>query len=134
MLIEGLIPAEGVVLFHGQPRSGKSPAALDCAIAVATGTSSVWPRPSQASTAVPVLYRLEEDPPSEIWKRLDGLIKGRGLSSLPNMLRLSIRKGFSLDCLPHQEQLIAEIRQRGYRVVVFDTLRRRDRPCRPRSG
>src|SRR5262249_47267453 len=56
MLVENLIPEDGITLFHGQPRDGKSFAALEILLALATGTPAFGLYRLDVPEAIPVVY------------------------------------------------------------------------------
>src|SRR5262245_294561 len=63
-LVQGLIPGQGVAMFNGQPRDGKTFAALECLLACATGTPAFDILPTVGPLAC--WYITDEDPAIEI--------------------------------------------------------------------
>jgi hypothetical protein len=122
MLIENLIP-EGTVLIHGQPRAGKSLAAVECLVAIATGTPAFGSSAFMTGEPVPVWYVSEEDSAGDVLAAIEGLCRGRASAHLPDNLRLSIWKGLSLDRPESQARIIDTVRRFGIQLVIFDTLR-----------
>jgi hypothetical protein len=72
---------------------------------------------------MPVLYVTNEDAWHVVGKRLDALMRGRGLSKLPAEFGFAIHSGVWLDDPAWQARLIARVRAAGYRVVLLDPLR-----------
>ena len=121
MLIDGLVPGEGLTLFHAQPRALKTWCSLECGLALATGTPALGVLP--VPTAVPVLYVTNEDAWQVVGRRLDALLRGRSLTTLPQPFGFAIHAGVWLDEPQWQVRLVARIKDVGYRVVIFDPLR-----------
>lgn len=122
MLIEKLIP-EGIGLFHGQPRAGKSPAVLECLLAIATSTPAFGLDAFTANDPVPAWYITEEDPEPEVRERFKGLYQGRGMSRQPESVDFSVWRGMSLDGPEWQSRIIETVRRRNIQLVVIDPLR-----------
>lgn len=122
-LIDGLIPGDGSVLLHGQPREGKSLMALGALIAVTTGTPAFGLERLQVKNAAPALYVTEEDGWYRVAQRFDALLTGAGITRPPALLHVAAGKGVSLDDPKHQSGIIGAVQREGHRLVVFDPLR-----------
>jgi hypothetical protein len=122
-LVEGLIPGDGSVLIHSQPREYKSLAALSLLVSVTTGRPAFCLERLHVREAVPAWYITEEDGWWRVTTRLGQLVQGYGLEHAPDLLHVSAGKGLNLDTPEWQERIIATAREQGYRLVVLDPLR-----------
>ncbi len=122
-LVNDLIPGDGIVLLHSQPREFKSLVALALALSVTTGIPAFGLRRLLVPAMVPAWYITEEDSVSRVAARLDQLSRGLGVKTAPDHLHVSAGLGISLDTPDWQEQLIAHVRRHGFRLVVLDPLR-----------
>jgi hypothetical protein len=122
MLIENLIP-EGTTLIHGQPRALKTFFVQECLIAITTKTPAFGWDAFTVCDPLPVWYVSDEDSERDVLMRFEGLCRGRGISCLPDNLRLSVWKGLSLDSPEGQARIIETVRRHGIQVVAFDPLR-----------
>ena len=111
-VVPGLLPV-GLTLLAGRAKLGKSWLALQLTQAVATGGSFLGKQVERGAC----LYLALEDPP----RRLAGRMKSQGWSDLDAQADFvtvgSLRAGGG-------EALAASIRDRGYRLVIVDTLSR----------
>lgn len=124
-LVEEILPAGVIALLHGEPRSRKSWAALELAIALATGTPAFGMEERFAvRTPVPVLYSSQEDRAREVRARAKAILKGRGIERFPDTLAFSVHKGICLDNFDWQERLIRDVERHGFRAVFLDPIRR----------
>lgn len=120
-LVPGLIPDEGIVLFHGQPRDFKSFCALELALALACGRPAFHTERFTVRDAVPVVYFGEEDHERRVFTRLAQLT-ARTQGPAPGLFTLIVKQGFSFDD-PHCRALIEQvIGDRGARVAFFDPM------------
>jgi hypothetical protein len=78
-LVRGILPEDGVLVLAGEPKSHKTFAALDLAIAVATGTRGLAQFETGSEKPRAVAAFLAEDSPRSVRARLCGLARGRGL-------------------------------------------------------
>ena len=109
-----LIPDEGLVVWHGRPRSMKSLTAQDAMLSLALGEPYALGNPRFAiERAVGVLWLGEEDP-----ERLDAfrwslMLKARGIlpGDEPDTLRLVVRPGWDLESSAGQAALLTTIRE-----------------------
>jgi hypothetical protein len=113
-VVPGLIP-EGVTLFAGKPKVGKSWMALALAIAVATGGEVLGVKCPQAA----VVYAALEDGRNRLRSRMDTLL---GEEPWPHKLRFV----FELPPLDHGglDELRALCTARECRLVIVDVLAR----------
>jgi hypothetical protein len=122
-LVEGLIPGDGTVLLHSQPREYKTLTAQALAIAITTGTPAFGMERLHVSEAAPAWYITEEDGWWRSTQRFGQLCEGYGISAPPDLLHISAGKGLNLDTTEWQERIIATAREHGYRLVILDPLR-----------
>jgi putative DNA primase/helicase len=122
-LITELLPQEVIALTHGEPRTRKSWAALDIAIALTTGRPAFGLERFSVSEPLPVLYLSQEDGARPVRARMKRLLRGYELG-LPEKLAFAIHKGIDLDNLEWRQRLIKDVRTHGFRLVVFDPIRR----------
>jgi hypothetical protein len=121
MLIEGLLPGDGIALLHGQPRDGKSFVALEMLVALATGSPAFGLL--RVPRAIAAWYLAEEDSPARVRQRIQALLRGRGVPLPPANIHVSVREGINLDDRRWQDRLIEETTARRIRYVFIDTLR-----------
>jgi hypothetical protein len=129
MLISGLLPGDGMSLWHGQPRDGKSLASLELAMAITTATPAFGLEHLKVSEPAPVLYVTEEDPRHRVAERLQLLMAGRGIQAAPERLALSVGRGLSVDDPATRQRLIAAVRDGSYKLVILDPLRSLTTQC-----
>jgi hypothetical protein len=122
-LITDLMPGQGITLLHSQPRTQKTWVALECAIAMATGTPAFGSSAHAVPTARRVLYLTEEDPPIEIRDRVVALLAGRGIEEPPTELLVAVKQGWDLDNPVHQTRLIDWVQTQRVEVLILDPLR-----------
>ncbi len=123
-LINELLPEAIIALAHGEPRTRKSWALLEIAIALATGTPAFEVDRFTAANPVPVLYSSQEDSARDVRIRAKAILTGRGITSYPKTLAFSIHKGINLESFEWNEDLLRDVAQHGFRFVVFDPIRR----------
>jgi hypothetical protein len=122
-LIDPLLPAGGLCLVYGDPKIGKSYAALQLALSLQGGTDWLGfhvPRPAR-----PVYIQL--DTPRSLWaERLDALRPsfGEGIDRLPQA-DLGTLETWPFDILDpsHSELLRYSLAQWSPDLVIIDTLR-----------
>ncbi len=123
-LITNLIPWDGTVLLHGQPREGKSLIALELCVALATGTAAFASSRLRVAGPAPVLYVAAEDPPERVAERLHGMLLARGLAKPPGLLKVLFPRELTFDT----DGPLFEFGQRciedDVRLVVFDPVGR----------
>jgi RecA-family ATPase len=123
MLVDELLAPGEVGMLHGQPRDGKTWAALDLAIAVATAGTAYGLDRLRAPRARPVLIVGNEDSRAAYAERFRLLLAGRGLATPPDTLRLLVGRGASLDEADWRERLLDEVRRDGVGLVIIVPLR-----------
>jgi RecA-family ATPase len=121
-LIDGLLPGEGLVLAHGQPRSRKSYVVLDALLSLAAGVSPFGTERLAVAAPTPCWYLTEEDPPARVKQRISALLAGRQAGP-PELFRLSVWKGVTLTDGHCQDRIIREVREHGIRAIAFDPAR-----------
>jgi hypothetical protein len=123
-LVEGLIPGDGSVLLHSQPREYKTLMVQALLLALATGTPAFGLERLRVAVPVPVWYITEEDGWWRVTNRFAELLRGYGLDAqTPDFLHVSAGRGLNLDTTEWQEKITATTREQGYRLVVWDPLR-----------
>ncbi len=120
-IIPGLIPAKGLVVIYGKPKSFKSFLALDLALGIAAGEETFQHTPVQA----PVVYAAGEGEANIARKHVPAWRIAKGLSEkdfpfyvVPRVPRVIITE--------ETNELVAQIKARGIRpsVVIIDTMAR----------
>jgi hypothetical protein len=121
-LIPGLIPDEGICLWHGQPRDFKTFCAQEGALALATGRPAFHNPRFAVPRKVKVAYFTEEDPERLFAARMHWLIKG---SSMPdaNFFFPFIRRSLSFDNDDDQLYILCRLRETGAEVAAIDPIR-----------
>ena len=119
-LVEHLIPGDGTILLHSQPREYKTLIALAIALAL-TLARSAFDLLRTVPETVPVWYITEAW--QRVGARLTEMLAGLSVDPAPDLLDLSIAKGINLADPDWQEMVIARAVQVGYRLVIFDPLR-----------
>jgi hypothetical protein len=123
-LVNELLPQSVVCLAHGEPRTRKTWAALEVAIAVATGTPAFGLERFHVSQPFSVLYSSQEDAARDVRMRAKALLAGRGIHTFPETLAFSVHKGINLDSEEWQQALIRDILKYGFRLFILDPIRR----------
>lgn len=123
VLVDDLIPGDGFVLLHGQPREFKSLVSQSLTLSVTTGAPAFNLQRLRVPQALPAWYITEEDSARRVAARFEQLARGLGVEPLPAHLHVTAGLGVSLDDADWQERLIATTRQYGFRLVVLDPLR-----------
>jgi AAA domain-containing protein len=122
-IIPELLPVGVIMLMHGEPRARKSLAALELALAAATGTPAFGLKRFTPGAPVTVLYVQEEDPRPLTRPRLRALIYTRG-EACRDTLHVAVRRGVDLDDPLWVEQLIRDLKRLGATLLVLDAARR----------
>jgi putative DNA primase/helicase len=123
-LIDELLPEQVLALLHGEPRTRKSWAALDLAIAIATGTAAFGMERFRVSTPLPVLYSSQEDTARVVRLRAKALLRGRGIDQFPPTLAFAVHKGIDLESGEWIEVLVRDVLRYGFKLITFDPIRR----------
>src|SRR5262245_47911214 len=100
VLIENLFPGDGLTLIHADPRSLKTWLSLAAALSLATGRR--LGDYCRVPEAVPVGYITNEDGARRVADRLAMLVRGLGLSHVPDDLHLAVHRGVWLDDHEHE--------------------------------
>lgn len=125
-LINELIPDEGIVVWHGRPRSMKSLCATDVHLCLTTDQEALHNgRFACAQGPQVVLYLTEEDSERLFAFRLNLLRNGYGWKGVPPRLRIRIRPGWNLETRDGQSALLEAIYRckPEPRVLVIDPAR-----------
>lgn len=122
-LVEGLLPEAGVCVIAGEPKSTKTWAAIELAVALATATPAFGE--FEVKTKRKVGLFLVEDSKRSVRTRLRVMAESRGAS--PEDLRgnvLTICRG-SLNLSTHTDaaELVESVRGLGLALLVLDPLR-----------
>jgi 5S rRNA maturation endonuclease (ribonuclease M5) len=123
-LVEWLIPRGANGLILAEPKSGKSMAALDLALAVATGTPWLG---FKVPRRVKCALISREDYPGMTAQRLGALFRGTSRPDLEGWLWINTRWQtplFQLEDDAAVNQLIAELKMEQVEFAVFDVFRR----------
>src|SRR5262245_28923443 len=119
-----LLPAGVIMLLHGEPRARKSLAALELALAAATGTAAFGLQRFTPPEPVTVLYVQEEDPRPLTRPRLRALVRTRCGEACPDTLHVAVRRGVNLDDPHWVDQVITDLKRLGVKLLVLDAARR----------
>ena len=123
-----LLPADVMLLLHGEPRSRKSLTAVELALAAATGTAPFGLERFRPATPINVLYVQEEDSRALTRQRLRRLVTERmGSEGLLRTCFVSVRRGVNLDNPTWIARLTADIRRLEIKLLVLDAARRLSR-------
>lgn len=121
-LVEPLIPTSGAALFYGDPKVGKSYAALQLALALRHGGDWLG---FPIRTAGPVVY-IQLDTPRSLWgERLDQLKKGGYPIGALHMVDRETLDLYPFDITDqhHKNLLKSEIKPLQPTAVIIDTIR-----------
>src|SRR5262249_24095564 len=122
-LIPEILPQEIIALTHGDPRTRKSWAMIEIAIALSAGRPAFGLERFSVDTPVPVLYLSQEDGARQVRARMKRLLAGYCLG-FPEKLAFAIHRGINLDNAEWRTRLIEDVKKHGFRLVVFDPIRR----------
>jgi hypothetical protein len=123
-LVNELLPRSIISLDHGEPRTRKTWAALEVAIAVSTGTPAFGLERFHVPRPFPVLYSSQEDAARDVRIRAKALLAGRKIQTMPETLAFSVHKGINLDSREWQQALIRDILKYGFQLFILDPIRR----------
>ena len=118
--VPGLIPDEGICLWHGQPRDFKSMCAQEAGLGLAGGRTPFALGRFGVARAVRVVYFSEEDPERLFAARMRWLTARTGI---PEIFFPVIRKSISFDSRDAQDEVIRAIQDRQAEVAFFKPLR-----------
>lgn len=119
-----LAPAGRTLLWHGEPRTRKSWAAMELVVAAVTGTPAFALDRFSVPAAVPALCAIQEDGRRDSRERFKRMLASRGLKTVPAELFVSVHGGINLESGEWQDRLVKDVHARGIRLVVFDPIRR----------
>lgn len=117
-LVEGLWLEEGVGILGGCPKSCKTFLALDIALSVASGTSTLGHYSVVEAGAV--LVFAAEDSPEAVKERLSGLADVRGLDLEELPLHLILSASLRLDTREDQDRLNTTLAHYRPKLLVLD--------------
>jgi hypothetical protein len=132
--VAGLIPDEGVLLWHGPPRTTKTLSYEEVAFKLACGVAPFNNRRFAVKRPVKVAYVTEEDSERRTNHRF-GLIDAgatthRGQMAMhppvvlpPGTLFPLVRQGFTLDAATDRELLLKDLGDLGIEVAIFEPIR-----------
>ena len=120
--IEGLIPDEGICLWHGQPRAFKSLAMLEAALALASGRAAFAIPRFAVRRPVRVAWFGEEDPERLFAARVHWLTQQHPMPQ-SGMFFPFIRWSLNFDVLEDREFMFRTLHEAKPDVVVFDPTR-----------
>jgi len=108
---------------HGDPRTMKSLAALEEAIAAATATPAFGLERFRPARAFKVLYSSQEDAAPRVRARAKALLRGRGITNFPETLAFAVHKGIDLDIEEWRERFFKDVMRHGFDLIVLDPIR-----------
>lgn len=120
-LIDPLLPSSGALLLYGDPKVGKSFAALQLAEAITTGRHWLGFPTREAKVAY-----LQLDTPRNVWQsRIKDLVTKRAMSRLPHIADRESLGTWPFDILnpEHLIMLRDELHSLSPDLVIVDTLR-----------
>jgi hypothetical protein len=123
-IVPELLPIGVIMLIHGEPRARKSLAALEFALAAATGTPAFGLTRLTPPEKVTVLYIQEEDPRTLTRPRMRAQIRARCGEACPDTLHVAVRRGVDLDDPLWVDRLITDVKRLGVKMLVLDAARR----------
>lgn len=126
-LVDGICTEQAVMVIGGEPKTAKTWAALELAIAVSTDTPFLGEFRVKAADGRGAFLFLCEDNPRSVQRRLRSMVKGRGpvLAGWGKRLAVKALGSMQIDDVAALARYVATVRQSAIRpaVVVFDPLR-----------
>ena len=126
-LVDGICTEQAVMVIGGEPKTAKTWAALEIAIAVATDTPFVGEFKVRCADGRGAFLFLCEDNPRSVQNRLRSMIKGRGpvLAGWGSRLHVKALGSMRIDDMAALARYVATVRQSEIKpaLVVFDPLR-----------
>lgn len=119
-LVDRLIPATGVTLLGGPPKSYKTLLTLQIAVSVASGRPAVIGR--VISRGGPVLFIEEEGGRTNFRNRLDAVLAAAEVAPSDADLYFALHQGVRLDDVAWVEHLDRQLAQMTPALVVLDPL------------
>jgi hypothetical protein len=120
--IEGLIPDEGICLWHGQPRDFKSMCAQEVALALAAGRCAFGLARFAVRRPIKVCYFTEEDPERLFAARMHWLTHKNPMPAA-NYFFPFVRRGLSFDSAESRDFILSRIYETQAEASVFDPVR-----------
>jgi hypothetical protein len=121
-LIPGLVPDEGICLWHGQPRDFKSMSAQEIGLALSTGRPAFHSARFATTRQTIVTYFTEEDPERLFAARMRWLTVKSGLPPSGYFFPF-VRKSLNFDVAEDRLYIIAKLQETQAAVGVFDPVR-----------
>ena len=122
-IIPELTPRAALKCSHGDPRTMKSLAALEEAIAASTGTSAFGLERFRPNRKYSVLYSSQEDAAPIVRARARKMLRGRGIVEFPDTLAFAVHKGINFDTPEWCERFFTEVTALGFELVIIDPIR-----------
>ncbi len=122
-IISGLIPGQGITLWHGQPRDLKSWAVQAIGLSAALGVAAFGLDRFRPTRATRTWYITEEDSADEVRRRVRCILAGHSLPVHDLPFFISAEKGISLDDPAWQDRLIAIASTEQIGLTIIDPLR-----------
>jgi len=126
-LVDGLCTEQAVMVIGGEPKTAKTWAALEIAIAVATDTPAFGEFKVRNDDKRGAFLFLCEDGPRSVQRRVRSMITGRGpvLSGWGQRLKIKALGSMVIDNIDALARYVATVRASGVvpAVVAFDPLR-----------
>jgi hypothetical protein len=123
-LLGDLIAVNEIAMLHGQPRDGKTWAALEIAIALARGEAAFGVPALIAVRSGAVLIIGNEDAEGAYVDRIAQMCRGRSIDPATLVrLHFMVRVGASLDDPVWQARIIAEAKRLDVVLIIIDPLR-----------
>jgi hypothetical protein len=118
--IPGLVPDEGIMLWHGQPRDFKTWCAIEAALAMAGGRTPFNLDRFKVARQVKVAYFAEEDNERLFAARVHWLT---AKTSIPTDCYFFVHRGLNFDEAATRDYIKKVLQDTGVQVVIFDPLR-----------
>lgn len=115
--IQGILPANEIVILTGDPKAGKSLIAIHWAHAVATGTDWLGHKVTQGGVA---WLNPDGEHPKFLWERFNALAEYSG-TKIDYQTTFATIQQFQISNEQHRENLLAGVRS-GISLVIIDTL------------
>jgi len=122
-IFPGLLPPGVLVTFHGDPRTMKTQAAEEMAVAGATATPPFGMECFRPKRPYRCLYSSQEDAARIVRARANGLLKGRNIAATPDNLAFAVHKGIDFDLPEWREHFFGEVVKHGFELVFIDPIR-----------
>jgi hypothetical protein len=122
-IITELVPGIGITMVHGQPRSLKTWALDEIALSSTCGDMAFGLERFSVPTPIQTWSITEEDPDLDVRDRFGCLLAGRGLTTPPEGLHVSVHRRIRLDDPEQQARMIAYAREHQIKLTIIDPIR-----------